>query len=180
MRPGGKQYLELVSSYGFYLTFSNFCSSPTIPKRLRDGPGDSATRLESSLQRITPVVICMFGPATLKADEVGWYQTLPDSLPCPFLPWLMPYAPTARSTRIAGPRNPLRMFDGVWNIVTVGLRCSNLQSRDYCSLGTPPPLKKAVSWTLKVCKITAFYRFWAINFPTFGGLGSDCIVQTHR
>ena len=27
------------------------------------------------------------------------------------------------------------------------------------------------TWTPKVCRIMAFYRFWAIIFPTFGGLG---------
>ena len=28
------------------------------------------------------------------------------------------------------------------------------------------------TWTPKVCRIIAFYRFWAIVLPTFGGLGS--------
>ena len=27
------------------------------------------------------------------------------------------------------------------------------------------------TWTPKVCRIIAFYRFWAIILPTFGGLG---------
>ena len=32
---------------------------------------------------------------------------------------------------------------------------------------------------LKVCRIIAFYRFWAIILPTFGGLGNDNVaVQT--
>ena len=26
-----------------------------------------------------------------------------------------------------------------------------------------------VTWTPKVCRITAFYRYWAIIVPTFGG-----------
>ena len=28
-----------------------------------------------------------------------------------------------------------------------------------------------LAWTPKVCRIIAFYRFWAIVLPTFGGLG---------
>ena len=30
---------------------------------------------------------------------------------------------------------------------------------------------KTPTWTPKVCRIMAFYRFWAIILPTFGGLG---------
>ena len=30
-----------------------------------------------------------------------------------------------------------------------------------------------ITWTPKVCTIIAFYRFWAIILPTFGGLGKD-------
>ena len=28
------------------------------------------------------------------------------------------------------------------------------------------------TWTPKVCRIIAFYRFWAISLPTLGGLGT--------
>ena len=30
---------------------------------------------------------------------------------------------------------------------------------------------RGLPWTPKVCRIMAFYRFWAIILPTFGGLG---------
>ena len=30
---------------------------------------------------------------------------------------------------------------------------------------------RVCTWTSKVCRIIAFYRFWAIILPTFGGLG---------
>ena len=30
-----------------------------------------------------------------------------------------------------------------------------------------------VTWTPKVCRIIAFYRFWAIILPTFGGPGRN-------
>ena len=29
-----------------------------------------------------------------------------------------------------------------------------------------------IAWTPEVCRIIAFYRFWAIISPTFGGLGN--------
>ena len=39
-----------------------------------------------------------------------------------------------------------------------------------CGLGVEAcPL--GLTWTPKVCKITAFYGSWAIMLPTFGGLG---------
>ena len=30
-----------------------------------------------------------------------------------------------------------------------------------------------ITWTLKVCRIMAFCRLWAIILPTFGGLGNQ-------
>ena len=33
-------------------------------------------------------------------------------------------------------------------------------------------LQKGNTWTPKVCRIIAFYRYWAIILPTFGGLGN--------
>ena len=32
--------------------------------------------------------------------------------------------------------------------------------------------KLGSTWTPEVCRIMAFYRYWAIILPTFGGLGS--------
>ena len=34
-----------------------------------------------------------------------------------------------------------------------------------------------VTWTPKVCRIIAFYLFWAIILPTFGGLGRGFKVE---
>ena len=32
------------------------------------------------------------------------------------------------------------------------------------------------TWTPKVCRIIAFYGYWAIILPTFGGLGRDYMI----
>ena len=36
---------------------------------------------------------------------------------------------------------------------------------------------KTPTWTLKVGRIIAFYRFWAIVLPTFGGLGNHSLTH---
>ena len=33
-----------------------------------------------------------------------------------------------------------------------------------------------LTWTQKVCRIIAVYRFWAIILPTFGGPGSIGVI----
>ena len=37
-----------------------------------------------------------------------------------------------------------------------------------------------LTWTPKVCRIIAFYRFWAIILPTFGGLGMNSATKKSR
>ena len=34
---------------------------------------------------------------------------------------------------------------------------------------------RSLTWTPKVCRIIAFYRFWAIILPTFEGLGKGTL-----
>ena len=47
------------------------------------------------------------------------------------------------------------------------LNRQDLQYRRNCV-----PMKVPLTWTPKVCRIIAFYRFWAIILLTFEGLGN--------
>ena len=52
------------------------------------------------------------------------------------------------------------------SVTSTGIRGCN--SRQHTNIGASGIRD---TWTPKVCRIMAFYRFWATIIPTFGGLG---------
>ena len=51
---------------------------------------------------------------------------------------------------------------------------SRIEVKDEGSLSNMAGrLVRFLTWTPKVCRIIAFYRFWAIILPTLGGLGLE-------
>ena len=56
-----------------------------------------------------------------------------------------------------------------------------LHTGPFCALGLHVPTQRPLStWTPQVCRIIAFYGFWAIILPTFGGLGSSFLGLPYR
>ena len=65
--------------------------------------------------------------------------------------------------------------------VSLGFGCSCLGSPSPCrGLTAFKFLRLVHTWTSKVCKIIAFYRFWASILSTFGGLGRFFLWSLRR